>query len=159
MALLTTQQKESWQLALINLFLMSLCTLLCQVLAAFSESRGWVVILDNPEGIGFPGNWIANFLTVIVFPALWVGPFLWWISYLGAVLESSRNIALLYGIIAVNGGLVYLLTSKQRESATLRSYVYVTLWPMFLGFMLGSFMAVIPDMALSKAWAAYHCCY
>jgi hypothetical protein len=25
--------------------------------------------------------------------------------------------------------------------------------------MLGSFMAVIPDMALSKAWAAYHGCY
>jgi hypothetical protein len=158
MAPLTTQQKESWQLALINLFLMSLSTLLCQVLAAFSESRRWVSLGDPKRG-GFTGNGIANFLTVIVLPALWVGPFLWWISYLGAVSESSRNIALLYGLVAANGGLVYLLTSTQRGSATLRSYVYVTLWPMFLGFMLGSFMAVIPDMALSKAWAAYHCCY
>jgi hypothetical protein len=103
MALLTTQQKESWQLALINLFLMSLSTVLCQALAAFSESLDRESLGDPQRG-GFTGNGIANFLTVIVLPALWIGPFLWWISYLGALSKSSRNIALLYGTIAANGG-------------------------------------------------------
>ena len=72
---------------------------------------------------------------VIVF--LWIGAFLEWSFCLGAVSGSLRNVALLYVVVAANGGVVYLLLRGQRASPPL--YMAFTLWPMYLGMLLGSF--------------------
>jgi hypothetical protein len=142
---LTTQQQVSWQLALFSLFIMSVSTLLCQELVKY-RGPGTKRLVDT--------EWVIP--AGVVLPTLWVGGFVASINYLGAVSESSRNMALLYGVMALNGGLVYLSTKKQGASGTRPSYLSVLFWPMFLGLMLGSLMAVVPEMALSKACGAYH---
>lgn len=136
---LTTQQQESWQIAFINLLGMSLSVLLSQTLLKAASEEPGTQLSKNKE--------VLVFLGVMFLPVLWIGTFIGWFSYLGAVSESSRNMALMYGVMAANGGAVYLLTSKQQ---TLQSHISAIFWPMHLGMILGSFIALVPDLAISK---------
>ncbi|KIM98536.1 hypothetical protein OIDMADRAFT_147038 [Oidiodendron maius Zn] len=143
---LTIQQQESWQLALVSLFILSLSTLLCQALLRAPDQEPGTQPSRDKE--------FFTALGLFVLLLLWIGAFLGWILCLGAVSGSSRNVALLYGVTAANGGVVYLLTRKQEGSATLQSYISAMFWPMYLGMMLGTIMAVAPEIAISKMWGA-----
>ena len=143
---LTIEQQESWQLALVSLFVLSLSTLLCQALLRAPDQEPGTQLSRDREFFTSLGFFVV-FL-------LWIGAFLGWILCLGAVSGSSRNIALLYGVTAANGGVVYLLARKQGGSATLQSYIFATFWPMYLGMMLGTFMAAAPVVAISKMLGA-----
>ena len=93
---LTIEQQESWQLALVSLFLLSLSTLLCQALLRAPDQEPGTQLSRDRE--------FFTSLGFFVLFLLWIGAFLGWILCLGAVSGSSRNIALLYGVTAANGG-------------------------------------------------------
>lgn len=129
---LTAQQNESWQLAIIGLFLMTLSTLFVHALFTFRH-RG----TSNKPPLGAGEMSEFELLAGIVIVFLWIGAFLEWSFCLGAVSRSLRNAALLYGVVAANGGVVYVLL--RWEGASPHLYMAFTLWPMYLGMLLGSF--------------------
>jgi hypothetical protein len=123
---------------------MSLAALLCQpLLKSLSHEPTKLSVVKQ----------IVFVPATLVLTMLLVSGFVGWSISLGAVSGSSRNMALLYGVISAHGSLVYLLTRKQEaiRSSILQSYITIMFWPPFLGLMLGTFIAVVPDMAPSNA--------
>jgi hypothetical protein len=98
----------------------------------------------HPEPVSKPGEALA-LISGLMFPFVWTIAFVQWLVFLGEVSSSLRNMALLYGVMAANGGPIYMLL---RPGSAVHLYVLYTLLPMYLGMAVVSFSVFTPEMLL-----------
>lgn len=138
--LLTAHQQESWQLALVCLLVMLFTTIVLHTVLSFSDKD------RHPKPLSPAGELSASFAGFFSI-CIWVIAFAQWFLFLGGVSSSLRNIALLYGVIAANGGAVYMLLRPGNAGYL---YVLYSLLPMYLGMATVSFSVFTPEMLLPK---------
>jgi hypothetical protein len=91
-----------------------------------------------------PGEAFAT-MSGFIFLIVWIFAFIQWLVFLREVSSSLRNMALLYGVMAANGGPIYMLL---RPGSAVHLYVLYTLLPMYLGMAVVSFSVFTPEMLL-----------
>lgn len=139
---LTAQQQESWQLALVCLLVMLLSTIILHTAFSFADKDA------HPKPLSKPREAFA-ILSGFIFPFVWIIAFVQWLSFLREVSSSLRNTALLYGVMAANGGPIYMLL---RPGSAGHLYVLYTLLPMYLAMAVVSFSVFTPEMLLPGAF-------
>jgi hypothetical protein len=98
----------------------------------------------HPKPLSKPGEGLA-IISGMIFLVVWIIAFVQWLAFLREVSSSLRNMALLYGVMAANGGPIYMLL---RPGSAGHLYVLYTLLPMYLGMAVVSFSVFTPEMLL-----------
>lgn len=130
---LTTEEHLSWQLAVVNLCCLVLASTLSTALLRALTSQQQAPLTPNQEFFSITGLFCVS--------CAWFGELMAWGYYMEAASSSARNMAMLYGTVAANAGVGYLLT--RRTGAGVRDYVAAIVWPMNAGLMVGTLMAAV----------------
>ena len=118
--------------AIVGLCMMSFSTSLVHV---YTSSKFWNH--DGPRPQNEAGLLVATTATfAMVIPVIWATGFWFWIEHLTYVSVIQRNSSLIGGIGAANVGLVWACLWK--PSATFQIYLAYTLWPAYLGLIVGT---------------------
>ncbi|CZR69932.1 uncharacterized protein PAC_19833 [Phialocephala subalpina] len=147
---LTPEQLVTYQVSLISLFILPLCTLIFYLIIS-SSSHGVDAIPSTGTNINSVPRSVSqnafrvpffDFLlgTVILF--LWLGALITWSLSLGSVSPVLRNNALLYGVLAANAVPLYLLFVKRTtmggSGCSLEGLIGLMLWPLYAGMLMGT---------------------
>jgi hypothetical protein len=129
--------KENRGYAAIGLGIMCLATLITHAVLNAPSSK--LTPIPKPRGQN-QGDAILVFkITSIFFMLiLWAVGLNLWVTYLAEVSVTLRNKSILGGLFAANAGLAYTLLWN--SSASLQEYIGCSLWPTYLGIVLGVVM-------------------
>jgi hypothetical protein len=128
-------QQEYFAPAIVGLCMMCLSTTVCRI---YTTSKFWnpdKPRITEPEQFNF---FTATLLFFCIIITIWVFGFYFWIENLTHVSVIQRSNSLIGGIGAANVGLVW--TSFWVPSPTFHTYVTYSLWPAYLGLIVGAFI-------------------
>jgi hypothetical protein len=127
-------QFEHLEHAVVGLCMMSLST---SVFHVYTSSEFWKHNGPRTEregGLLF----ITTMILFMAIPAIWAFGFYFWLEHLTYVSVIQRNSSLIGGIGAANIGLVW--ACLRRPSATIFTDLAYTLWPAYLGLIVGAWV-------------------
>lgn len=147
---LTPEQLPNYQISIISIFVLSLCTLIFYLIISNNSHAAGATLIIHAKTDSVPRfapqnaqkTHFFHFLLGFVVVCLWLGALVTWSVSLGSVESSLRNDAMIHGLLTSHVILLYVLLAKKTRNAggdwSVEGSIGLALWFFYAGMLFGT---------------------